>query len=119
MAIRLPLNWRNRLAAIAPPAWTGVLTNSGSESVDTALKIAIAYHRARGAARRTRFIGREKGYHAWLRRDVGGRMVNNRKIFAASMCLGRSFAHTLDLGHNAFSRGLPHWAAHLANELNG
>jgi beta-alanine--pyruvate transaminase len=87
--------------------------------VDTALKIAIAYHRARGAGQRTRFIGREKGYHGvgFGGMSVGG-MVNNRKIFGSSMVPGVDhLPHTLDLGHNAFSRGLPHWGAHLANEL--
>jgi beta-alanine--pyruvate transaminase len=94
-------------------------TNSGSESVDTALKIAIAYHRARGAGQRTRFIGREKGYHGvgFGGISVGG-MVNNRKIYGSSMLPGVDhLPHTLDLGHNAFSRGLPHWGMHLANEL--
>jgi beta-alanine--pyruvate transaminase len=94
-------------------------TNSGSESVDTALKIAIGYHRARGAGQRTRFIGREKGYHGvgFGGMSVGG-MVNNRKFFGSSMLPGVDhLPHTLDLGHNAFSRGLPHWGAHLANEL--
>jgi beta-alanine--pyruvate transaminase len=87
--------------------------------VDTALKIAIAYHRARGAGQRTRFIGREKGYHGvgFGGMSVGG-MVNNRKFFGSSMVPGVDhLPHTLDLGHNAFSRGLPHWGAHLANEL--
>ncbi len=73
----------NRLAKIAPPGLDRIFfTNSGSESVDTALKIAIAYHRARGAGQRTRFIGREKGYHGvgFGGMSVGG-MVNNRKIF--------------------------------------
>src|ERR1700680_1357972 len=110
----------NRLAAIAPPGMDRVFfTNSGSESVDTALKIAIAYHRARGAGQRTRFIGREKGYHGvgFGGMSVGG-MVNNRKIFGSSMVPGVDhLPHTLDLGHNAFSRGLPEWGAHLANEL--
>ena len=110
----------NRLAAIAPAGMDRVFfTNSGSESVDTALKIAIAYHRARGAGQRTRFIGREKGYHGvgFGGMSVGG-MVNNRKTFGASMVPGVDhLPHTLDLGHNAFSRGLPHWGAHLANEL--
>jgi beta-alanine--pyruvate transaminase len=110
----------NRLAAIAPSGLDRVFfTNSGSESVDTALKIAIAYHRARGAGQRTRFIGREKGYHGvgFGGMSVGG-MVNNRKTFGASMLPGVDhLPHTLDLGHNAFSRGLPHWGAHLANEL--
>jgi beta-alanine--pyruvate transaminase len=110
----------NRLAEIAPPVMDRVFfTNSGSESVDTALKIAIAYHRARGAGQRTRFIGREKGYHGvgFGGMSVGG-MVNNRKIYGSSMLPGVDhLPHTLDLGHNAFSRGLPHWGAHLANEL--
>ena len=94
-------------------------TNSGSESVDTALKIAIAYQRARGQGQRTRLIGREKGYHGvgFGGMSVGG-MVNNRKFFAGALLPSVDhLAHTLDIGHNAFSRGLPHWGMHLANEL--
>jgi beta-alanine--pyruvate transaminase len=110
----------NRLAAIAPPGLDRIFfTNSGSESVDTALKIAIAYHRARGAGQRTRFIGREKGYHGvgFGGMSVGG-IVNNRKFFGSSMLPGVDhLPHTLNLEHNAFSRGLPQWGAHLANEL--
>src|SRR5271154_6702733 len=110
----------NRLAKIAPPGLDRIFfTNSGSESVDTALKIAIAYHRARGAGQRTRFIGREKGYHGvgFGGMSVGG-MVNNRKVFASAMLPGVDhLQHTLDIEHNAFSRGLPQWGAHLANEL--
>jgi beta-alanine--pyruvate transaminase len=110
----------NRLAAIAPPGLDRIFfTNSGSESVDTALKIAIAYHRARGAGQRTRLIGREKGYHGvgFGGMSVGG-MVNNRKIFGSSMLPGVDhLPHTLDIEHNAFSRGLPQWGAQLANEL--
>jgi beta-alanine--pyruvate transaminase len=110
----------NRLAKIAPPGLDRVFfTNSGSESVDTALKIAIAYHRARGAGQRTRFIGREKGYHGvgFGGMSVGG-IVNNRKFFGSSMLPGVDhLPHTLDIEHNAFSRGLPQWGAHLANEL--
>jgi beta-alanine--pyruvate transaminase len=110
----------NRLARIAPPGMDRIFfTNSGSESVDTALKIAIGYHRARGAGQRTRFIGREKGYHGvgFGGMSVGG-MVNNRKFFGSSMLPGVDhMSHTLDLEHNAFSRGLPQWGAHLANEL--
>jgi beta-alanine--pyruvate transaminase len=110
----------NRLAKIAPPGLDRIFfTNSGSESVDTALKIAIAYHRARGAGQRTRFIGREKGYHGvgFGGMSVGG-MVNNRKVFGSSMLPGVDhLPHTLDIEHNAFSRGLPQWGAHLANEL--
>jgi beta-alanine--pyruvate transaminase len=110
----------NRLVKIAPPGLDRVFfTNSGSESVDTALKIAIAYHRARGAGQRTRFIGREKGYHGvgFGGMSVGG-IVNNRKFFGSSMLPGVDhLPHTLDIEHNAFSRGLPQWGAHLANEL--
>jgi beta-alanine--pyruvate transaminase len=110
----------NRLASLAPPGLDRIFfTNSGSESVDTALKIAIAYHRACGAGQRTRFIGREKGYHGvgFGGISVGG-MVNNRKIYGSSMLPGvDQLPHTLDLGHNAFSRGLPHWGMHLANDL--
>ncbi|MDP9088142.1 MAG: aspartate aminotransferase family protein [Pseudomonadota bacterium] len=110
----------NRLAKIAPPQLDRIFfTNSGSESVDTALKIAIAYHRARGAGHRTRFIGREKGYHGvgFGGMSVGG-MVNNRKFFASSMLPGVDhLPHTLNIEHNAFSRGLPHWGTHLASEL--
>ena len=109
-----------RLAEIAPPGMDRIFfTNSGSESVDTALKIAIAYQRARGHASRMRLIGREKGYHGvgFGGMSVGG-MVNNRKFFGASMLPGVDhLPHTLDMGHNAFSRGLPGWGMHLANEL--
>jgi beta-alanine--pyruvate transaminase len=110
----------NRLSALAPPGLDRIFfTNSGSESVDTALKIALAYHRAKGAGQRTRFIGREKGYHGvgFGGTSVGG-MVNNRKTFASAMLPGVDhLQHTLDIEHNAFSRGLPQWGAHLANEL--
>ena len=110
----------NRLAQLAPAGLDRVFfTNSGSESVDTALKIALAYHRVRGQGQRTRIIGREKGYHGvgFGGMSVGG-IVNNRKFFGPSMLPGVDhLPHTLDHGHNAFSRGLPHWGAHLANEL--
>jgi beta-alanine--pyruvate transaminase len=110
----------NRLAKIAPSGLDRIFfTNSGSESVDTALKIAIAYHRARGNGQRIRFIGREKGYHGvgFGGMSVGG-IVNNRKFFGSSMLPGVDhLPHTLDVEHNAFSRGLPQWGAHLANEL--
>jgi beta-alanine--pyruvate transaminase len=110
----------NRLAKVAPPGLDRIFfTNSGSESVDTALKIAVAYHRARGAGQRTRFIGREKGYHGvgFGGMSVGG-IVNNRKFFGSAMLPGVDhLPHTLDIEHNAFSRGLPQWGAHLANEL--
>jgi beta-alanine--pyruvate transaminase len=93
-------------------------TNSGSESVDTALKIAIAYHRLRGEGSRQRLIGREKGYHGvgFGGISVGG-MVNNRKFFGPMLAGVDHMRHTLDLEHNAFSRGLPEWGAHLADDL--
>jgi len=93
-------------------------TNSGSESVDTALKIALAYHRARGEGTRTRFIGRERGYHGvgFGGISVGG-MVNNRKFFGAQLPGVDHLPHTHDLSHNAYTRGEPAWGAHLADEL--
>jgi beta-alanine--pyruvate transaminase len=93
-------------------------SNSGSEAVDSALKIALAYHRVRGEASRTRLIGREKGYHGvgFGGISVGG-MVNNRKWFGALLPGVDHLPHTLDLKHNAFSRGEPEWGAHLADEL--
>jgi beta-alanine--pyruvate transaminase len=108
-----------RLAKLTPPGLDRVFfTNSGSESVDTALKIAIAYHRVRGDASRTRLIGREKGYHGvgFGGISVGG-MVNNRKFFGSLLPGVDHLPHTLDLEHNAFSKGLPQWGAHLANDL--
>jgi beta-alanine--pyruvate transaminase len=93
-------------------------TNSGSESVDTALKIALAYHRVRGEGTRTRLLGRERGYHGvgFGGISVGG-MVNNRKFFGAMLPGVDHLPHTHSLAHNAYSRGLPAWGAHLAEEL--
>ena len=94
-------------------------TNSGSEAVDTALKIALGYHRVRGEGQRTRLIGRERGYHGvnFGGISVGG-MVPNRKVFSANLIPGVDhLPHTLDLEHNAFSRGQPEWGAHLADDL--
>jgi beta-alanine--pyruvate transaminase len=93
-------------------------TNSGSESVDTALKIALAYHRARGEASRTRFIGRERGYHGvgFGGISVGG-MVNNRKWFGSMLPGVDHLPHTHDLAKNAYTRGMPEHGANLADEL--
>ncbi|MBV9235097.1 MAG: aspartate aminotransferase family protein [Xanthobacteraceae bacterium] len=93
-------------------------TNSGSESVDTALKIALAYHRVRGDAARTRLIGRERGYHGvgFGGISVGG-ISNNRKLFGALLPGVDHLPHTHDLDHNAFTRGQPKWGAHLADVL--
>jgi len=94
-------------------------TNSGSESVDTALKIALAYHRMRGEAARTRLIGRERGYHGvgFGGTSVGG-ISNNRKLFGALLPGVDHLPHTHDLEHNAFTRGQPKWGAHLADALD-
>lgn len=93
-------------------------TNSGSEAVDTALKIAIAYHRLRGEASRQRLIGREKGYHGvgFGGISVGG-MVNNRKYFGAMLPGVDHLRHTLDIARNAFSRGEPEFGAEFADDL--
>ena len=110
----------NQLVKITPPGLDHVFfTNSGSESVDTALKIALAYHRARGEATRTRLIGRERGYHGvgFGGISVGG-ILPNRKMWSNSMLPSVDhLAHTHDLAKNAFSRGLPEHGAQLAEEL--
>ena len=109
----------SRLVKLAPGDIDHVFfTNSGSEAVDTALKIAIAYHRLRGEGARQRLIGREKGYHGvgFGGMSVGG-MVNNRKFFGALLPGVDHLRHTHDLEHNAFSRGVPEWGAHLADDL--
>jgi beta-alanine--pyruvate transaminase len=95
-------------------------TNSGSESADTALKIALAYHRARGDAGRVRLIGRERGYHGvgFGGISVGG-IAPNRKQFGALLPYVDHLPHTHSLEHNAFTRGQPAWGAHLADALEG
>jgi beta-alanine--pyruvate transaminase len=115
----LPFVLAERLAAIAPDTLNHVFfTNSGSESVDTALKIALAYHRARGEGQRTRLIGREKGYHGvgFGGISVGG-LPNNRKWYGNGLSGVDHLRHTLDLGRNAFSRGLPRHGLELAEDL--
>ena len=94
-------------------------TGSGSEAVDTALKIALAYHRARGNATRTRFIGRERGYHGvgFGGMSVGG-IGGNRKTFSSALIPGVDhLPHTHNLEKNAFTKGEPEYGAHLADEL--
>ncbi len=112
----------NRLVEIAPEGFDKVFfVNSGSEAVDTALKMALAYHRARGEGQRTRLIGRERGYHGvgFGGISVGG-MANNRKAYSGALLPGVDhLPHTHDLEHNAFSRGQPAWGAHLADALEG
>ncbi len=91
--------------------------NSGSEAVDSALKIALAYHRANGQGTRTRFVGRERGYHGvgFGGISVGG-MVNNRKWFGAMLPGVDHMPHT-HLPQNAFSKGQPEHGAEIADEL--
>ncbi|SEB24270.1 aspartate aminotransferase family protein [Paraburkholderia sartisoli] len=94
-------------------------TNSGSESVDTALKIALAYHRARGEGQRTRLIGRERGYHGvgFGGISVGGISPNRKTFSGALLPAVDHLPHTHSLEHNAFSKGQPAWGAHLADDL--
>ncbi|OQW51849.1 aspartate aminotransferase family protein [Candidatus Raskinella chloraquaticus] len=109
----------SRLAAGAPGDLDhAFFCNSGSEAVDTALKIAIAYHRARGEAARTRLIGRERGYHGsgFGGISVGG-IVNNRKFYGPLIPGVDHLPHTYDRAHQRFSVGEPAWGAHLADEL--
>jgi beta-alanine--pyruvate transaminase len=110
----------NELVKIAPAGLDHVFfTNSGSEAVDTALKIALAWHRARGEATRTRLIGRERGYHGvgFGGISVGG-IAPNRKAWSTALLPGVDhLPHTHDLAKNAFSRGVPAHGAELADEL--
>lgn len=109
----------NRLVDVAPAGMDHVFfTNSGSESVDTALKMAIAYHRAKGDGSRTRLIGRERGYHGvnFGGISVGG-IVSNRKMFGSLLTGVDHLPHTHLPDKNAFTRGEPEHGAELANEL--
>jgi len=110
----------DRLGAMAPAGLERVFfVNSGSEAVDTALKIALAYHRVRGEGERVRLIGRERGYHGvgFGGISVGG-IPANRKMFPSAQLVGVDhLPHTLDYREMAFSRGQPKWGAHLADEL--
>ena len=110
----------NALVEIAPRGMDHVFfVNSGSEAVDTALKIALQYHRLKGEGTRTRLIGRERGYHGVNLggTSVGG-MLPNRKVWSPAMLSGVDhLPHTFDLAKNAFSRGLPEHGAELADEL--
>ena len=107
-----------RLRDMAPPGMEHVFyTNSGSESVETALKIAIAYQRARGQGTRTRLVGRERGYHGvnFGGISVGG-IVNNRRHFGALLAGVDHMRHT-HLPENAYAKGQPEHGAHLAEDL--
>lgn len=109
----------NRIIDIAPKGMEHVFfTNSGSESVDTALKIALAYHRAKGQGTRTRLIGREKGYHGvgFGGISVGG-LVNNRRFFGTLLNGVDHLPHTYLPEENRYSKGQPEHGAHLVEEL--
>ncbi len=108
-----------RLVELTPDGLDKVFfTNSGSESVETALKMALAYHRVRGEGQRTRLIGRERGYHGvnFGGISVGG-MVGNRKMFGAMLGGVDHIRHTHDPARNAFTRGQPEHGAELADDL--
>jgi beta-alanine--pyruvate transaminase len=109
----------HKVAELAPAGMNKVFfTNSGSESVETALKMALAYHRVRGEGQRTRLIGRERGYHGvnFGGISVGG-MVANRKMFGTMLGGVDHIRHTHDPARNAFSVGLPAHGAELADDL--
>ena len=108
----------SRIAALLPGDLDRVFFgNSGSEAVETALKIALAYHRARGDGARTRLIGRERAYHGvgFGGISVGG-IAGNRKLYAGISGVDH-LPHTFDLARQAYSRGQPEWGAELADEL--
>ena len=111
----------SRITRWAPPGLNRVFfTNSGSESVDTALKIAVAYHGLRGDVKRTKLIGRERGYHGV---GIGGISVggiqNNRTMFAPLLLPNVDhLPHTYNAAEMRFSKGQPAWGAHLADQLN-
>ncbi len=109
----------SRVAALAPGDLDHVFfCNSGSEAVDTALKIALAYHNVRGEGARTRLIGRERGYHGvgFGGISVGG-IVANRKFFGSLLAGVDHLPTTYNREQQAFSKGEPDWGAHLADDL--
>ena len=109
----------SRIAALAPGDLDRVFfCNSGSEAVDTALKIALAYHNVRGQGARTRLIGRERGYHGvgFGGISVGG-IVSNRKFFGALLTGVDHLPATYNREQQAFTKGEPEWGGHLADDL--
>ncbi len=115
----LAFEFAARLTTLLPGDLDHVFfTNSGSESVDTALKIALAYHRVRGEAQRQRLIGRARGYHGvgFGGISVGG-IAANRKAFGSGLPMIDHLPHTHDLARNAYSRGEPAHGAEFADEL--
>ncbi|WP_203564694.1 aspartate aminotransferase family protein [Bordetella pseudohinzii] len=119
MSHPLAFELAERLCGHAPPGFSQVFySNSGSEAVDTALKIALAYHRARGQGQRLRLIGRERSYHGV---GFGGLSVSGiggqRKAFGNLLPMVDHLPHTYDREHMAYSRGEPEWGAHHAEAL--
>jgi len=115
----LAFSFASRLAQVTPKGLDRIFfTNSGSESVDTALKIALAYHRARGKGTKTRLIGRERGYHGvgFGGISVGG-IPKNRMYFGSLLTGVDHLPHTHGIAENVFAQGLPKHGAHLADEL--
>ena len=115
----IAFEFAERLSELAPEGFKRVFfTNSGSESADTALKIALAYHRARGEGHRFRLVGRERGYHGV---NFGGMAVGgipaNKKVFGPGVAGVLHMRHTHDIARNAFSRGLPKNGKELADDL--
>ena len=109
----------SRLAQMAPGDLDhAFFCNSGSEAVDTALKIALAYWNVTGQGSRTRLIGRERGYHGvgFGGISVGG-IVTNRKFFGSLLAGVDHLPHTYNRAEQAFSKGEPEWGAHLADDL--
>lgn len=107
-----------RVASFTPPGLDRIFfANSGSESVDTAMKIALAYHRARGEGQRTTFVSRERAYHGV---NMGGvalsGILKNREAFAAGGPAVVHMRHT-QLPENRFTRGQPEKGAELADDL--
>ncbi|HEY5962996.1 MAG TPA: aspartate aminotransferase family protein [Xanthobacteraceae bacterium] len=109
----------DRVVRLAPDPLNHVFfCNSGSEAVDTALKVAIGFHHVRGAASRTRLIGRDRGYHGvgFGGLSVGG-IAQNRKMFGPLLAGSGHLRSTYSREHQAFTQGEPSWGAHLADDL--
>ena len=119
MAHPLQFQAAEMIANLAPEGLDTVFfTNSGSEAIDTALKMALGYHRAKGEHRH-RLVGRERGYHGvgFGGISVGG-MTPNRKVFSPALIPGVDhISHTHNPEKNAYSKGQPQWGAHLAEDL--
>jgi len=116
----LPFRLAERIAALAPKGMGRVFfTNSGSEAIDTAMKIALAYHRLRGEGARTRFVGRERSYHGVNLAGISiGGVPANRKAYSGALLPGVDhLRHTHDVSRNSFSKGQPAHGAELADEL--